>query len=340
MKRLKVAVVYGGRSAEHNVSVHSAENVAALVEKAGHEVLAVYVAYSGKWFLKDSVGGGESGREIFPWLGSELPLRDSDGNGIAVDVFFPIIHGSMGEDGTIQGLLELLGAAYVGCGVLASAAGMDKQLSKQLAVREGLPVLPDVVLEKTGGYEAAAQAFAEKAGYPVFVKPVCLGSSVGISKVDSLQELVPALDKAFLYDSRVMVEKGVDHARELCCGLLGIGAAAQTTPCAEIHPKNHDFFDYDAKYLDPNGFELLIPVQMPSELETGLRKMAAKFFGALGGYGFARVDFFLSQDGKSAYFGEINTAPGFTSHSLYPSLCKHAGMDMPAVVSQLLELAL
>ena len=340
MKQLKVAVVYGGRSAEHNVSVHSAENVAALVERAGHRALPLYVAYSGKWFLKDSVASEESGVEVFPWLGGGYPLRTASGAGVQVDAFFPIIHGSMGEDGTLQGLLELLGAPYVGCGVLASAAGMDKQLSKRIAAREGLPVLDDVVLSPEPGWKETAAAFAEKAGYPVFVKPVCLGSSVGISKVDGPAELVPAIEKAFLYDNRVMVEKGVPGARELCCGLLGEGAGARATPCAEIRPKNHAFFDYDAKYLDPEGFDLLVPAPIAPELEQRVCRMAELFFRALGGFGFARVDFFLSQDGKEVFFGEINTIPGFTSHSLYPSLCKAAGWDAGVVVAQLLDMAL
>ena len=340
MKQLNVAVVYGGRSAEHNVSVHSAENVADLVKKAGHKALPLYVAYSGKWFLKESVAGDESGTEVFPWLGGDYPLRTANGSGVQIDVFFPIIHGSMGEDGTLQGLLELLGAPYVGCGVLASAAGMDKQLSKRLAAREGLPVLDDVVLQPEQGWKEAATAFAAKAGYPVFVKPVCLGSSVGISKVDGPAELHAAVEKAFQYDSRVMVEKGVSGARELCCGLLGAGFDAKATPCAEIRPKNHAFFDYDAKYLDPEGFDLLVPAPIAPEMEKQVRRMAERFFGALGGFGFARVDFFLSQSGKEVYFGEVNTIPGFTSHSLYPSLCKYAGWEMGAVVSQLLDMAL
>ncbi|NLO91046.1 MAG: D-alanine--D-alanine ligase [Elusimicrobia bacterium] len=340
MKQLRVAVVYGGRSAEHNVSVHSAENVSELLRKAGHLPLALYISVDGKWFLKEQPLPGENGTPVLPWPGGPQPLRDENGKGIAVDVFFPIIHGPMGEDGTLQGLLELLNAPYVGCGVLASAAGMDKQLAKKLAALEGLPVLADIVLEKGRDWKEAAHAFAAKTGFPIFVKPVCLGSSVGITKVDSDDALEAAVLLAFEHDTRVMLEQGVPQAREICCGALGAGRDAKASPCAEIRPKNHKFFDYDAKYLDPEGFDLLIPAPISDAMEQGLRAMTVRFFGAIGGFGLGRVDFFLSNDGNKVYFGEINTLPGFTSHSLYPSLWKHAGADMAQVANHLVELAL
>ena len=258
------------------------------------------------------------------------------------DLVFPLVHGSTGEDGVLQGFLELQGLPYVGSGVLASAAGMDKVLSKNIAREHGLPVLPHVIVNgRDKRSVAAALRSARGLGLPLFVKPVNLGSSVGVVKVKKFGDLAKAVAFAFRFDSAVMIEQGVDRAREIVCGVLGSASDAKASVAGEVKPKGkHEFFDYEAKYLDDNGMDFTAPAGLSETTSGKLRIAAVDVFRALGCHGMARVDFFLDpKNERKFYFGEINTIPGFTSHSLYPTLWKNTGLDIVRLVDRLVKLA-
>ncbi|MFH1619347.1 MAG: D-alanine--D-alanine ligase family protein, partial [bacterium] len=274
-------------------------------------------------------------RTIVAYKGSSPAIRK-------IDVAFPMLHGPMGEDGTIQGLLELAGMPYVGCGVMASSVGMDKEISKRLAVMAGVPVLEHVVIRREhADKEGKWLKDSVKLGFPLFVKPVRLGSSVGVSRASNERELKIAVKNAFRYDTKVMIEKGINRAREIVCAVLGDETRVEASVCGEVCPKGrHEFFDYDAKYVDPEGFDLNIPAGMSDEESKRIREAAVKVFKALEGYGMARVDFLLGPGGKKFYFCEINTIPGFTSHSLYPRLWEYSGLPMRELLSRLIFLAL
>lgn len=342
----KIGVIFGGKSSEHEVSIESAKTVCVKLEKAGFSVLPFYAPRAGAWRLvkvKDLLSGGRlAGPEIEPSLGGGCFLKKGGGR-LKPDALFPIIHGSTGEDGVLQGLMELTGIPYAGCGVTASAVGMDKIISKELAALDGIPVLPHVVLR---AHQKAAMgpllARAGKLGYPLFVKPVAQGSSVGVYKVKRASELRPAVLNAFRFGSAVMIEKGIDRAREIVCGVLGDSGGAKASMAGEVVPKGkHEFFDYEAKYLDDDGMDFLLPAPLSAGTSERLRALAVKIFLALGGSGMARVDFFVDpKNEKKVYFGEINTLPGFTSHSLYPRLWEKTGMKPEKVLKELVAIGL
>lgn len=338
MKKKLVAVIYGGRSSEHEVSVESAKTVLSLAEKAGFSALPVLIGRDGRWSASDPRSGAKGPALLFdPADGSLLKGRSR----LKPFCYFPIIHGTTGEDGVLQGLLEMGGAAYTGCGVEASAIGMDKALSKTLAAGRGVPVLPHVLIEaaEKGSLERGLRR-AASLPLPLFVKPVSLGSSVGVTKVKSRGELGPAVRKALRFDSSVMIERGVDRAREIVVGVLGEGAGAAASVCGEVRPKGrHEFFDYEAKYLDDDGMEFTLPAALPAGVSSALRDRAAAAFRAIGCSGMARVDFLLDpRDPRRFWFCEINTAPGFTSHSLYPRLWKETGLSPERVVARLVRI--
>ena len=346
MAKKTVGVIFGGKSPEHEVSIESAKTVCAELEEAGFSVLPIYAPRAGGWRLvsqKALVSGGKlSGPKLEPSFESSCFLKQGGGR-LRPDAVFPIIHGATGEDGILQGALELLGLPYVGCGVAASAVGMDKVISKELAAIEGVPVLPHVVVRSH--QRPALGPLLKKAlamGFPLFVKPVAQGSSVGITKVKKAADLKRAVDYAFRFDTAVIIEKGVDRAREIVCGVLGSAAQASASVTGEVVPKGkHEFFDYEAKYLDDNGMEFLLPAPLLPETGTALRMLAVKVFQALGCSGLARVDFLLDpSDEFKFWFCEINTLPGFTSHSLYPRLWAKTGLKPSVVIRKLVEIAL
>jgi D-alanine-D-alanine ligase len=347
-----IGVIFGGKSAEHEVSIESAKAVIKNLSKAGYKVSPVYIPRSGAWRLaapETIPAGGQSGANaaLSARAGKLEPSFEKesfmlDGMPLRLDAVFPLIHGSTGEDGVLQGFLELLGLPYVGSGVLASAAGMDKVLSKSIARERGLPVLPHV--EIFGGDKKSAAAgikAARRLGLPLFVKPVQLGSSVGVTRVTALKDLAGAVAFAFRFDSRVMIEKGVDRAREIVCGVLGSPKAARSSVAGEVRPKGeHKFYDYEAKYLDDNGIDFLVPAPLSADTAFKIRELSAEIFKAVGCGGMARVDFLMDPKKETDfYFCEINTIPGFTSHSLYPALWKNTGLDPVKLSDRLVKLA-
>lgn len=341
----KIGVIFGGRSSEHEVSIESAKTVCAELQKAGFAPLPLYAPRKGAWRLvkaADLLAGRLAGAEIELSIGRGVFLKKGGGV-LRPDALFPIIHGSTGEDGVLQGFMELSGLPYAGCGVTASAVGMDKVISKELAGLAGIPVLPHVVIRSH--QKSAMGPLLKKAlrlGFPLFVKPVSLGSSVGVTKVKNPAALGKAVLNAFRFDTAVIIEKGVDRAREIVCGVLGDQGGASASVNGEVVPQGgHEFFDYEAKYLDDSGMKFVLPASLPRATDSALRRLAVDIFHALGCSGMARVDFLVDpKDPRRFWFCEINTLPGFTSHSLYPRLWAETGIKPSAVVRRLVELGL
>jgi D-alanine-D-alanine ligase len=309
--KLRVAVLYGGRSGEHEVSIRSAESVVAAMDPGRYEVERIFIGQDGRW----------SPRTLVPEPGA---------NG-GIDVVFPVLHGTFGEDGTVQGLLELADLPYVGAGVLASALSMDKEFTKRVCSERGLPV----VEYRTVARESVAN-FANPFGYPVFVKPANLGSSVGISKAKDAAELESALRLAAEFDRKILVERMI-LGREVECSVLGNRAPRASVPC-EILP-SRDFYDYEDKYLlDKAGTRL--PADLPAAVGEEVRRLAVACYQAVGCEGMARVDFLIEDAGGTIYINEINTIPGFTSISMYPKMWEASGLPYAALIDRLVELAL
>jgi len=371
-KRLRVGVIYGGRSGEHEVSLASAASVFANLDRHTYDPVAIRIEKDGRWVLaerppsaasaadvidqmRNDVTRARAGREVFlpPRPGQDtLVLVDrragqpDDGEsavsltGIGLDVVFPVLHGPYGEDGTIQGLLELANVAYVGCGVLASAAGMDKTVMKVLFEARGLPVpkwLPLRRRDWIAHRAATVTQLVRTLGYPMFVKPANLGSSVGISKAHSEAELGPALDLAASFDRKIIVESAVPDAREIECGVVGNDTPEASIP-GEIVPAR-EFYDYDAKYLD-GGSRTEIPATLDGAQKEEVRRLAVAAFEAIDGAGFARVDFLLSRSSGEVFVNEINTIPGFTTISMFPKLWEATGVGYAALVDRLIKLAI
>jgi len=359
-RKIRVAVIFGGRSGEHEVSLASARSVMTALDKQKYAVFPIGITKDGQWLtsgdpmrlLSDGVteadslspsrgsagGNGESGqltaasRELVPGLCQEgFP---------PVDVVFPVLHGPYGEDGTLQGLLELADLPYVGAGVAASAVGMDKALAKAVFQSAGLPVTDwTMVLRKE--WDAEPEAILDriegKLGYPCFTKPANLGSSVGISKCRDRMGLTRGMDEAALYDRKIVVECAVPNAREIECSVLGnddpiASVLGEVVPCNE-------FYDYNAKYIDGQS-ELIIPANLSEELSRKIRRMAVLAYKLIDCAGMARVDFLLRGDSGQVFLNELNTIPGFTDISMYPKLWEATGLSYPQLVDRLIELAL
>lgn len=339
MKDITIGIIYGGKSTEHEVSVHSAAYVCDILEQK-YKIIKIFISREGKWFVQEKCGPLQpADREVSPVICKDYNLYALDGQTYKADVFFPVLHGAMGEDGTMQGLFEILGVPYVGCGVLTSALGMDKELCKLLASFYGVKIAPYIKLEKDDNYDLPyLQAAVGGLGYPVFVKPVSLGSSVGVARVDAPEDLKPAIDKAFKYQGSILIEKGVDKAREVFCAVVGSGKNIHTSLCGELKAVNSAFFDYKAKYEDPHGCDMKIPADIPQETQDEMRKASALVFKVLRGCGLARMDFLLGSDGKF-YFSEINTLPGMSATSLFPQLWQASGKKYEDILDSLIKSA-
>jgi len=359
MKKLRVAVLYGGRSGEHEVSLQSAASVLNYLDRDRFEIVPVAIDKQGRWHLNDiSLLEGKKSLPVFKDapkvvlppgaadIGSESALirLGETGEARGIDVVFPVMHGPLCEDGTIQGLLELADLPYVGCGVLASALAMDKEMAKRVARDAGIPIVPYVSLKHDVWKREApqfAQSIAEQLGYPVFVKPANLGSSVGVEKVKEPGALKAALENAFSYDRKVLVEAAV-NAREIELSVLENlepGADPLVSVPGEIAPA-HEFYSYEAKYLDEKGAALIIPAELDPVETKRAQEMGRKVFMALECEGMARVDLFVDRTSGEFFFNELNTIPGFTSISMYPKLWEASGISYPELLSRLVDLAI
>jgi D-alanine-D-alanine ligase len=352
MIRRRVAVLFGGRSAEHEVSCISARFVIDALDPERTEVVPIGIGRDGRWHRLSGPPAlpGETGRmpevtdgsgtavEIAAEAGSQ-ELVAADGSREPIDVVFPVLHGPFGEDGTVQGLLELAGVPYVGAGVLGSAIGMDKDVQKRLFMQAGLPVGPfETIHEKEWEDDPeSAEASAEALGYPLFTKPATLGSSVGISRVFAPAELAASLDEAFRYARHALVEKAAEGAREIECAVLGNDEPVASV-AGEIVPEGHEFYDYEAKYLDEHGAQLLVPADLKPEVLEEVQRLAVAAFRTVRCAGMARVDFFLLGEDE-LWLNEVNTIPGFTSISMFPRLWEASGLPYGELVQRLLDLA-
>lgn len=329
----RVALVFGGRSVEHRVSIRSARTVAEALSAAGHEVMPCLVALDGSW------AGETEGSSAL--AGAVDGVRTAEGATpgkrlVGADVVFPLVHGTWGEDGTLQGLFEILDLPYVGAGVAASAVAMDKALAKGVLQASGVPVVDweTVTRQELAAEPAACASRLERLGYPLFVKPSVGGSSVGVRKVAEAAAVGEALEFALRFDERVVVERSV-AGREIECAVLG-HHALEASVVGEIVP-GHEFYDYADKYLEDTA-RLEIPAPVPEALSDRLRALAIEAFAAVGGHGMARVDFLL--EGETAWVNEINTLPGFTSISMYPKLWEATGLPIDHLVDRLVDVAI
>ena len=348
----RVAVIFGGKSGEHDVSLASSRSVMAVLQAKGYEVVPVGITREGRWLLQGdphaalSAPLAEAGRAataaVTPAVNDgrrELVPGATGATFPRVDVVFPVLHGPFGEDGTVQGLLELADVPYVGCGVLASSVAMDKIACKELLLAHGVPVTPfrAILRGELAKDAAAALDRAEELGYPLFVKPANLGSSIGVAKARDRAELLAALANAAQYDRRLLVEQAVPSPREIECAVLGNDEPLASVP-GEIAPSN-EFYDYAAKYIDGKS-DLRIPAPLPPATADRVRRLAVAAFKAIDGAGLARVDFLLSAETGELYLNEINTLPGFTAISMYPKLWEATGVPYDELVERLIELAL
>lgn len=365
MKKLRVGVIYGGRSSEHEVSLASAGAVFQNLDRERYDPLAIRIEKDGRWTLPAHPPAITSAAHIIQSDATPPPRRASETgriahlvahpgsdtlltidrdqsiiSGVTLDVVFPLLHGPYGEDGTVQGLLELANVPYVGAGVLASAVGMDKAAMKLAFAARGLPICDyEVVLKRDWHADprAVLRAIVDRLGFPVFVKPANLGSSVGISKARQATELGVAIDLAAEFDRKIVVEAGVPHAREIECAVLGNDTPEASVP-GEVVP-SREFYDYQAKYIDAES-KVAIPAPLPAAQAEKVRSLAVAAFKAIDGAGMARVDFLLAADSGVLYLNEVNTIPGFTTISMYPKLWAASGVDFPQLLDRLIALAL
>ncbi len=374
MKRLRIGVIYGGRSGEHEISIASAAAVVSNLDRDRYEAVPLYIDRDGRWTIADRAplaasaadvigrarvdgtrSAARAGREAYlvPYPNQEnLIAIDRDRvsgvetghdqatiTGLSLDVVFPVLHGPYGEDGTIQGLLELANVPYVGAGVLASSAGMDKAVMKVLFRARGLPSV-DYVVARSAAWAAdphpVCEAVATRLKYPVFVKPVNLGSSVGISKVKAEADLEAAMALAAQFDRRIIIEAAVPNTREIECSVIGNDQPQASIP-GEILP-SREFYDYEAKYLEES--EVRVPAPLSPAQTDEVRRLAVEAFLAIEGSGMGRVDFLLDDKSGRLYVNEINTIPGFTTISMFPKLWMATGLSYSALLDRLIELAL
>jgi D-alanine-D-alanine ligase len=347
-KRIRVGVLFGGRSGEHEVSLISAASVIQALDPEKYEAVPIGISKDGRWLvgntklkvLRDILKKGERVMlSTDPSVAALIPLDEKAGGGIRVDVVFPVLHGTYGEDGTVQGLLELAGLPYVGAGVLGSAVGMDKDVQKRLFREAGLPVAEFEAIPRATWERSRAEvlrSFERKFTFPLFVKPAALGSSVGMTKVHDIKELSAALDLAAEFGQKIIVERGLD-AREIELAVLGNDSPKASIP-GEIVP-HREFYDYAAKYLE-DGTKLVIPAELSAAQIKKFQDFAVRAFQALDCAGMARMDFFLERRTNKIYLNEINTIPGFTSISMYPKLWEATGIPYRELIDRLIQLAL
>lgn len=350
--KIKVGVIFGGRSGEHEVSLVSASSVIRALDKEKYEIIPIGITKDGKWIAGDNSIQMLKNGQIPPKLKAVLPadptsnelmvINTEDGDlslhTPAIDVIIPVLHGPYGEDGTIQGLLEMTGIPYIGAGVLGSAVCMDKDVQKKLCKYAGIPVVNYVSISMESAPEVVHILHEQNISYPCFVKPANLGSSVAIHKAHNRGELEEALDDAFKYDTKILIEQAVQNVREFEVGVLGTTENPKASTVGEVVPSN-EFYDYDAKYVDDRS-ELHIPAKISDPLTKQIQKLAREAFTATECYGMARVDFLYDEEKNNLYLSELNTIPGFTEISMYPKLWASAGLKYSELLDKLIILAI
>ncbi len=351
MSKQHVLIIFGGKSGEHEVSVRSAKSIEEHIDHDKYETHVLGITQDGRWHYGDTIAEITDGKKVIAPTVQVLLPNENEGNTLSLktnaglqnlsfDVIFPIIHGTNGEDGTLQGLLELSNLPYVGSNVLGSAVAMDKVVQKMICDHEGIPQTKFVWFRKNDWLQDKAACLAkvtEKLSFPVFVKPANLGSSVGISKVKDNSGLESAIEDALQYDLKVLIEEGVNGIKEVEVAVLG-NEQPVASVCGAIIPHT-EFYDYETKYIT-DDIEVEIPAQIPADISDQIRALAVKTFQVLNCSGLSRVDFFYQKDTNKFFLNELNTLPGFTSISQYPKLWEHSGVSYTELTSRLLDLAI
>lgn len=345
----KVALIFGGRSSEHEISLRSIKNVFEALDKKKFEPYLIGISKEGSWFhisdydtlskmtsLSDkNIPAQAQACSLICKSGQPQVFLIEKNISFYVDVAFPVLHGTFGEDGTIQGLFKMMNLPFVGCGVLASSIGMDKEVMKRLLTHEGVLNSPYVLLKKSS--QISYSEVVNKIGTPFFIKPANSGSSVGVYKIKSEGDFLEKLPQAFAFDEKVLAEKAI-IGREIECSVMGLNDSPKASVPGEVITQ-HEFYSYDAKYLDANGARIEIPAKISSSLVEKIQKIAVQTFQILGCDGLARVDFFVTNNNE-IYVNEINTIPGFTNISMYPKMWEASGLNYSTLITQLIDLAL
>ncbi len=342
MKKHNIAILYGGRSGEHEVSLMSASSVEKHLDKKIYNIHLIGITPSGSWFYQKEYSNHSDSLDILTNPEMEISLIPNKGffvnnELLEIDFIFPILHGTFGEDGTIQGLLELMNIPYAGSCLDGSFIAMDKEYAKILWQNAELPVVPFLGIKKhlyLKDPESIKRLAEEKFNYPQFIKPVQAGSSVGVSRVNNPEDFHKAVKNAFKYDVKILIEQAVD-AREIECSVIGNNEPVAFS-LGEIAP-SHEFYDYDAKYLDPNGAKLIIPAKISPEITQKMKELAIKAYSTLNIKGFSRVDFFLDKKTEQIMINEINTIPGFTKVSMFSMLCAQDGLDYETLLNKIFQ---
>ena len=340
MTRKRVAILYGGRSVEHGVSINSARNIFEFIDKAKFEPLPIGISKSGAWFLTSSVSKEiEKGQPLSLYLDpARAHWHTADGTSVSADVIFPVLHGTDGEDGSIQGLLKAMSWPMVGTGVLGSSLSMNKLTAKRMLQQAGLPVARYLACSFEEKSKLQFETVREKLGLPFMVKAASLGSSVGVSKVKSASDFENAMDDAFRYDDAALIEEFI-QGREIECAILGNQPPEASMPGEIVISKEYEFYTFDAKYVDGNAVQIKVPAILEASVAEQIRTLSLKAYQALQCEDFARVDLFLAHNGQ-VYVNEINTIPGFTNSSMYPMMWKERGVSFTDLITRLVELAL
>jgi D-alanine-D-alanine ligase len=339
MGKIKVAIIYGGRSVEHDISLLSAKNILDNIDREKFEVTLIGINKKGSWFLLDNFNEPiSSGSPLSLQLDAQNPAFICAETQITPDVVFPVLHGTDGEDGSIQGLLQTFRIPFVGSGVLGSSASMDKLLAKRVMASAGLPVAKFIDLGLNEWQSIQYAAVVAELGLPLIVKPVNLGSSVGVSKVSNESEFITALEDAFRYDNSLLIEEFIE-AREVECAIIGNEKALASVAGEVVLSTNYDFYSFVAKYKDANSAKIAIPAEMPEETHARIKELSLKAYKLLNCKDLSRVDLFVRDNGD-VFINEINTIPGFTNISMFPSLMKHEGIEYTTLITKLLDLAM
>lgn len=356
---MKITILFGGKSGEHEVSLVSAASVARTIDTTKHSVNLIGITKEGKWFYQDAneLSRIKADTTAALQIKQDYPVSVIPGgskeNAIQVftngkyvslftDIVFPVLHGTYGEDGTVQGLLEMAELPYVGCGTMASSLTMDKEKTKQVWKDAKLPIVPFVCIRRAqknnpAEFEKVLSNCEKEFSYPVFIKPCCAGSSVGASKAKNREEFIKTITEAFVWDEKILVEPFIS-AREIECSVTGNDNPVAYIP-GEIAPR-HEFYDYEAKYSDPDGAALLIPAKLDEQTIEQVRQIAVKAYSVLDASGLSRVDFFIDKNTNDLMLNEINTMPGFTPISMFPKMCEKAGLEYKNLIETLINLGI
>lgn len=337
MGKKKVAILFGGRSVEHGVSINSAKNIFEYIDRERFEPIPIGISTTGAWYLTKTVSKDiETGEPISLSLDANKPVWKTATRTIDIDVAFPVLHGTDGEDGSVQGIFKAMSVPMVGTGVLGSSVSMNKLTSKRLLQQSNIPVAPFLTYSYADKSSLSFETISKELGLPFMVKATSLGSSVGISKVKSKEDFLPAVEDAFRYDNQVMMEKYI-KGREIECAILGNDPPEASLPGEIVISDRYEFYTFDAKYVDNTAVSIEVPAKLTPPQQDEIMKLSVKAYQALHCEDFARVDVFLSGDGK-VYINEINTIPGFTNSSMYPMMWKERGVSFTDLITKLIDL--